>query len=70
MVGNGWVYGSLAITKHFRVQLQIKFNKKTKVSHTTYPPMNYIPCYLLAITPYSLDNLNFTYQSLGIAGWI
>ena len=42
---NGLVYGSLAISRYFRIKLQVKFNKSTKLSHTTAPPMNYIPCW-------------------------
>lgn len=42
---NVWVYGSLAISRYFHIKLQVKFNKSTKLSHTTAPPMNYIPCW-------------------------
>jgi hypothetical protein len=53
---NGWVYGSLAISRHIRIKLQVKFHKSTKLAHTTVPPMNYIPCYGLGIIHYQAVN--------------
>ena len=54
MVANVWVYGSLAISRRFRIKLQVKFNKSTKVTHTTIPPMKYISCYVLVIIHYQV----------------
>jgi len=49
LVANGLVYGSLAISKLILIKLQVKFYKSTKLSQITVPPMNYIPCYALAV---------------------
>lgn len=53
---DGLVYGTLAISRHFRIKLQVTFYKSTKLSHTTVPPMNYIPCYGLGIIHYQSVN--------------
>ena len=61
LVANGLVYGSLAISRHFRIKLQVKFYKSTKLSQTTAPPMNYIPCQQLGVifNPLSIQFYSF-----------